>query len=93
MSCEPKPKKPSIPYSTLTPCDRLAVCDDALMALASGTKRTVIRHGDFWCEYGQGNVAFLERERAQLRIQCHGRSAITMGRSANWPCETKGRFR
>ena len=93
MSCEPKPTKPSKPYSSLTPCERLAVCEDALMALASGDKRTVIRHGEFWKEYSQGSVTFLERERAQLRIQCNGRSAITMGRSTNWPCETRGRHR
>lgn len=79
MSCEPKPK--TRPYSSLTPCERLAVTEDALMALASGQKKAEVRHGDFWMTYSQGSVAFLERERAQLRILCNGRSAITIGRT------------
>lgn len=86
MTCT-TPKKFQRPYSTLTPCEKLSVIEDALMALASGQTKVQVRQGDNWVEYGAGSIAMLERERAQLRILCNGRAAITMGRSADWPGE------
>lgn len=87
MSCN-TPRPPSVVYSTLSPCDRLAVVEDALFAIASGDKKTVIRHGDFWVEKVPGDVRFLERERARLTELCGEtkRRAIKVGRSRGWPC-------
>lgn len=87
MACENiKPTKPSVPYSTLTACQKLAVCEEALMSLASGKQKVTVRHGDYWVEYGVGSVAFLERERARLTRLCslengiNPHRAITIGR-------------
>lgn len=79
IDCRPKPKGPVLPSD---PCERLAVLEEALFALASGNKRTEVRDGDKFVRFGfgYGSIAFLEREVARLRAICGKRQAITVGR-------------
>ncbi len=77
MSCAPKKPSAGLPAD---PCARLAVIEEALYALAGGQKKIEVRHGEYWVRYGEGSVAFLERERARLIAICGKRRAITIGR-------------
>ena len=80
MSCEIETTRP---LAQMSPCERLALVEDALFAIAAGTRAVRVRHGNNFIEYSLGSVAFLERERARLSALCAastggGRRGITL---------------
>ena len=82
-------KKAVRPYSTLTACEKLAVIEEQLMALATGKQRKIVRHGEHWLETHPGSVTWLHGERVRLERLCASergsapglRRAITLGRT------------
>lgn len=77
-----QPAAGTVSHLPADPSVRLEMIEAALYALASGQHRTQVRHGDYWVEYSQGSVAFLERERARLQAIVGKRNAITIGRTS-----------
>ncbi len=68
-------------WVAISPCDKLAIVEMALMELSAGKTRAQVRHGENWVTYHPGSVTFLERERARLQALCNKRHGLTIGRT------------
>lgn len=89
MTC----KKPEFSFSSLTPCERVKVLEDAVFQLVSGKQKARVRQGDNEMEFQKPALGLLEKELARARAECAAangdRRAITIGRTGGWPRRMK----
>ena len=73
--------------SCLSPCDQVAVYENALFQLASGKNRIQVRYGEQWVQYGVGSTAYLERALSRARALCDRRRPISIGWNSGGHCQ------
>lgn len=85
MTCPTTSNKPAAAaaWAAMSPCEKLAHVEYALMQLASGQTKIEVRYGDYHVEYGVGSVTYLKGEVTRLRRLCDpgAHHAISIGRS------------